>query len=130
MTDSNKKGVIGSARRDDPGGGSKNISSLSIVSSESPFISTSNSIRTTTKDVMKFSYTLKNHVRFEGETLRLTCEAQGNPPPLKIQWYKDHLPLENQSRRIKIRRKELEDDSALRSVVRFRKAEEGALYII
>ena len=113
----------GSAKRDDPGGGSKNISSFSIVSSESPFISTSNSIRTTTKDVMKFSYTLKNHVRFEGETLRLTCEAQGNPPPLKIQWYKDHLPLENQSRRIKIRRKELEDDSALRSVVRIRNLE-------
>ena len=112
----------GSAKRDDPGGGT-NISYLSVASSESPYISTSNSIKTTTKDVMKFSYMLKNHVRFEGETLRLTCEAQGNPPPLKIQWYKDHLPLENQNRRIKIRRKELEDESALRSIVRIRNLE-------
>ena len=112
----------GSTKRDDPGGGN-NISSFSIASSESPFISTSNSIKTTTKEVMKFSYTLKNHVRFEGETLRLTCEAQGNPPPLRIQWYKDHLPLENQNRRIKIRRKEVEDESSLRSVVRIRNLE-------
>ena len=99
----NNEGIIatpsGSTKRDDPGGG--NISSYSIPSSESTITPTSNDIIKTTKDTITFSYPMKeNHVRFEGETLRLTCEAQGNPPPLRIQWYKDHLPLENKNRRI------------------------------
>ena len=121
---SNNEGIIatpsGSTKRDDPGGG--NISSPSITSSESPLTQTSNNIKTM-QDTIEFSYPMKNYVRFEGETLRLTCEAKGNPPPLRIQWYKNHLPLEKQNRRIRIRRKEMEDDSSLRSVVRIRNME-------
>ena len=121
---SNNEGIIstssGSTKRDDPGGG--NSSSSSLSSSESPLTQTSNNIKTM-KDAIAFSYPMKNHVRFEGETLRLTCEAKGYPPPLKIQWYKDHLPLEKQNRRIRIRRKEMGDDSSLRSVVRIRNLE-------
>ena len=66
---------------------------------------------------------MKNHVRFEGETLRLICEAKGNPPPLEIEWFKDHLPLEKQNRRIRIRRKETGEKDSMRSVVRIRNLE-------
>ena len=127
---SNKEELLatpsGSSKRDDPGGGNNISSPFSIVSSESPAItsSASNTIRTTKKEPsMTFSYPMKNHIRFEGETLRLTCEAKGYPPPLRIQWSKDHLPLEKQNRRIKIRRKDMGDESSLRSVVRIRNLE-------
>ena len=112
----------GSSKRDDPGGG--NVSSFLISSSEAPaIIQTSNNIEDTTQDSISFSYPMKNHVRFEGETLRLICEAKGNPPPLEIQWFKDHLPLEKQNRRIKIRRKETGEKDSMRSVVRIRNLE-------
>ena len=112
----------GSSKRDDPGGG--NVSSFLISSSEAPaIIQTSNNIEDTTQDSISFSYPMKNHVRFEGETLRLICEAKGNPPPLEIEWFKDHLPLEKQNRRIKIRRKETGEKDSMRSVVRIRNLE-------
>ena len=112
----------GSSKRDDPGGG--NVSSYLISSSEAPaIIQASNNIEDATQDSISFSYPMKNHVRFEGETLRLICEAKGNPPPLEIQWFKDHLPLEKQNRRIRIRRKETGEKDSMRSVVRIRNLE-------
>ena len=112
----------GSSKRDDPGGG--NGSSFLVSSSEAPaIIQTSNNIEDATQDSISFSYPMKNHVRFEGETLRLICEAKGNPPPLEIQWFKNHLPLEKQNRRIRIRRKETGEKDSVRSVVRIRNLE-------
>ena len=111
----------GSTKRDDPGGG-RFSSSLDVVSSETPLVTTRNALENP-KDSITFSYPMKNYTRFEGETLRLTCEAKGNPPPLRIQWYKNHLPLERQNGRIRIRRPKVGSESSLRSSVRIRNLE-------
>ena len=109
----------GSTKRDDPGGGLS--SSFPLVSPETPLGPPPKKLEDNDPGI-GFSSPLKNYTRFAGENLRLICEAKGYPPPLRILWFKDHLPLEKQAGRIKIRHK-VGSGSSMRSTVRIRNLE-------
>ncbi|CAG7820780.1 unnamed protein product [Allacma fusca] len=54
--------------------------------------------------LLRFIRKLTNYTRSTGASVRLKCEAEGNPPPKKITWLKNSLELKSRHPRIKIRK--------------------------
>nr|KAF7400171.1 hypothetical protein H0235_015908 [Vespula pensylvanica] len=53
---------------------------------------------------LKFVRTLSNISKDEGGVAHMRCEAVGDPPPIKIRWYKNEAPLEEKRPKITIRK--------------------------
>ncbi|KAF3421850.1 hypothetical protein E2986_11524 [Frieseomelitta varia] len=53
---------------------------------------------------LKFVRTLANISKDAGSVAHMRCEVVGDPPPIKIKWYKNEAPLEEKRPKITIKK--------------------------
>lgn len=52
---------------------------------------------------LRWSRALGNVTKTAGEAVKLRCEAYGEPPPIKVTWYKNEAPVEAVRGRVTVR---------------------------
>ena len=67
--------------------------------------SASSTTITTTKPTLVFVEPMKNYSKLAGESLKIRCVVQGQPPASTIKWYKNEAPLIEEKGRVRIRSK-------------------------